>query len=92
MRLLDHPFCLGTIVATRNALDTIPTQDIMVSLDRHHSCDWGDVCPEDKGANDEALIVGNRLLSVYKTPGGTVFWIITEWDRSITTVLLPEDY
>ena len=50
------------------------------------------VCPEDWAANDRALTDGDRLLSSYLTDGGTKVWIITEWDRSITTVLLPEEY
>jgi len=83
---------LGRIIATRNALDTIPTPSILTALDRHQRCDWGDVCPDDRTANDRALDEGSRILSVYKTPAGTPFWIITEWDRSATTVLLPEDY
>ena len=50
------------------------------------------VCPEDWKLNDEALKVGNRLLSAYTAVNGVKFWIITEWDRSTTTILLPEDY
>jgi len=73
-------------------LDAIPTAEILSALDRHQRCDWGDVCPADRAANDLALEEGSRLLSVYKSTGGTPFWIITEWDRSATTVLLPEDY
>jgi hypothetical protein len=56
--------------------------------------DWGlgVVGPEDWAANDRALADGDRLLSSYLTDGGTKVWIITEWDRSVTTVLLPEEY
>ena len=54
--------------------------------------DWGDLCSEDKQANDDALSVGARLLSAYHTGDGRKFWIITEADRSVTTVLLPEEY
>ena len=50
------------------------------------------MCPQDKWANDRAVKGGERLLSVYHSKDGVKFWIITEWDRSATTVLLPEDY
>ena len=52
----------------------------------------GDVCKEDWESNDEALKNGQRLLSEYKLPDGKRIWIITEWDRSATTLLFPEDY
>lgn len=53
--------------------------------------DWGNLCEEDRLANERALREGERLLSAYETAGGVTFWIITERDRSATTVLLPED-
>lgn len=83
---------LGQIVATPNALRTISHTDLQSALSRHRSGDWGDCCPDDKQANDEALIHGGRLLSVYHTADETKFWIITEADRSATTVLMPNDY
>ena len=52
----------------------------------------GGVCPGDRAANEAALIEGLRLFSVYRTPDGVKFWIITGWDRSLTMALLPEDY
>ena len=79
-------------MVTRTALASLPTRDIAVALDRHRRGDWGDVGKQDWQANERALKHGERLLSVYRTASGTKFWIITEWDRSITTVLLPEDY
>lgn len=82
---------LGQIVITRNALDTLSKDAVYAALARHQKGDWGDVCDEDRGLNDEALKDGSRILSVYKD-GETKFWIITEADRSATTVLLPEDY
>lgn len=85
-------FPLGQVVVTRTALATLPTQDMASALDRHRRGDWGDVGREDWQANERALKHDERLLSVYRTVGGTKFWIITEWDRSLTTVLLPEDY
>lgn len=85
-------FQLGALVATQGCIAEVPDADIQAALHRHANGDWGDVCAEDKGLNDQALIDNTRLLSVYKAADGTVFWIITEWDRSVTTVLLPEEY
>ena len=82
----------GQTVITRTALATLPAQDIANALDRHRTGDWGEVGREDWRANERALKGGERLLSVYRTAEGTKFWIITEHDRSLTTVLLPEDY
>jgi hypothetical protein len=80
------------MVATPNALSQIGPADIGIGLRRHLSGDWGDLDLEDKAANDNALADGSRLLSAYHAADGTKFWIITEADRSATTVLLPEDY
>lgn len=85
-------FSLGQVVATSTALATLSAQDIAAALDQHRRGDWGDVGKEDWQANECALKQGERLLSVYHAANGTKFWIITEWDRSLTTVLLPEDY
>jgi hypothetical protein len=86
------PFQLGEIVATANAAEQLPRSVILIAIARHCSGDWGDVCEEDAKLNDEALRCGNRIHSVYCTPDGVKFWIITEWDRSVTTVLMPDDY
>ena len=59
---------------------------------RHESGDWGDVCDSDRQENEFALDKMLRLFSVYHLRDGTKIWIITEADRNITTVLLPEDY
>ena len=83
---------LGKIVVTRTAFNELPNSTIVLALARHCSGDWGEVCEEDWQSNDEAMEVGNRILSAYSTPDGLKFWIITEWDRSVTTILLPEDY
>jgi hypothetical protein len=88
----DHRFQLGQLFATPNALDQVSNDDIQAALSRHLRCDWGEVCKDDWQANDQALIEDTRLLSVYKASSGEKFWIITEADRSITTVLMPEDY
>lgn len=61
-------------------------------LMRHLQGDWGDLCEEDRQTNADALIYGNRVLSSYNLPDGQCLWIITEADRSITTLLLPEEY
>ena len=83
---------LGHIVATPNALLRLTNEDILMSIQRHQAGDWGDVCEEDRQENELSLKQGFRLLSVYHGANGTKFWIITEADRSSTTVLLPEDY
>ncbi|HAB17143.1 MAG TPA: hypothetical protein PLX89_23320 [Verrucomicrobiota bacterium] len=83
---------LGRIVATRNALAQVSHADIVHALHRHQHRDWGDLCRSDRAANDRALVDGTRILSAYETESGVKFWIITEADRSFTTVLLPADY
>lgn len=85
-------FALGQLVATPGVLELVTHDEITRALNRHLCGDWGDVCREDSEANDEALVNGLRLLSVYKATNGTKFWIITEHDRSVTTVLLPSEY
>jgi len=83
---------LGRIVATPAALEQIPAEEIRAALQRHRRRDWGTLDPEDRAANEQALIDGARILSCYQSKAGVTFWIITEADRSVTTVLLPEDY
>jgi hypothetical protein len=85
-------FCLGQIVATPNALNSVSHHEITAALRRHVRGDWGNLDAEDLHANDQALQSGQRLLSSYLTSQSIKFWIITEHDRSVTTVLLPEDY
>lgn len=82
---------LGEIVITANASLQLMTEEVLTALSRHRSGDWGDLCPEDIQANEEALMEGGRLLSAYGS-GHDRFWIITEADRSVTTVLMPDDY
>jgi hypothetical protein len=84
-------FPLGQTVITANASLQLATEEVLTAVKRHASGDWGDLCPEDSLANDEALQHGGRLLSAYGQ-GDNRFWIITEADRSVTTVLLPNDY
>ena len=85
-------FRLGHIVATPNALTRLAEDDILAAIQRHQSGDWGDVPEEDRQENEMSLQEGFRLLSAYSSAQGVKFWIITEADRSSTTVLLPEDY
>ena len=85
-------FRIGHIVSTPNALASLTYDEIQVALSRHMAGDWGNVSAEDKAANDLALVERTRILSVYHSANGTKFWIITEADRSATTILLPEDY
>lgn len=82
---------LGQLAITANASLRLTTEEVLAAVRRHASGDWGDLCPEDAMANDEALHQDGRLLSAYGQ-GDHRFWIITEADRSVTTVLLPEDY
>jgi len=86
------PVPLGRTVATPAALEVLTQADIVAALRRHSTGDWGEVDAHDRAANDDALNVGERLLSVYRSASGTTFWVITEADRSVTTVLLPDDY
>ena len=86
-------FELGHLVITSNAKSTISGTDLWPAIARHVQGEWGDMCMMDKATNDEALENGEgRLFSRHKDSRETVFWIITEPDRSSTCVLLPEDY
>jgi hypothetical protein len=88
----EPKFPLGRIVATPNALHDVPNEEIVSALSRHVQGDWGTLDKEDWSANERALLQGGRLFSAYQSSQNIKFWIITEWDRSVTTVLLPEDY
>ena len=85
-------FPLGRIMATPNALNQIPNDEILNALSRHIRGDCGALDPEDRQANEHALKHEGRLFSQYNSAQNIKFWIITECDRSVTTVLLPEDY
>ena len=85
-------FLLGQIVATPNALNQIPNDEILKAIFRHERGDWGALDPEDLESNENALKKGGRLFSSYHSIQKVKFYIITEWHRRITTVLLPEDY
>ena len=83
---------LGQIVATPGVLAAVPLECITAALHRHAAQDWGIVCEDDWKQNDYAAEHDERIFSAYLAPDRTKFWIITEWDRSCTTVLLPEEY
>ena len=84
-------FPLGQLAITANASLRLSTEEVLTALRRHACGDWGDLCPEDTLANDAALLEGGRLFSAYGQ-GKDRFWVITEADYAVTTVLLPEDY
>ena len=86
-------FAAGTIYVTIGVRESInnETHRVIPLIRRHLNQDWGDVCEEDKQSNNQALINGGRLLSSYTLDDETI-WIITEADRSATTILLPSEY
>ena len=87
-------FELGQIVATPGALAALKKagQQPGEFLTRHVNREWGDIPDEDRRENEYSLEHGFRLLSAYKTNAGDRLWIITEADRSVSTLLLPEEY
>jgi hypothetical protein len=87
-------FALGRLVATPRALTALAEsgQSPMDFVSHHLVGDWGTVCPEDWRLNDDALVDGSRIISAYQTLRGAPIWVITEADRSVTTILLPEEY
>jgi len=93
MKTNNHSkFTLGQTLITPNAQSTLHPADIILSLSRHAGGDWGLCDPDDWAANEAAILNGLRIFSVYQDRLGSKFWIITEADRTFTTVLLPEDY
>ena len=87
-------FPLGKLVATPGALAALTEagQSPQQFVARHQAGDWGECCVEDQFANDQTLLHGERLLSVYRTAINLKIWIITEADRNSTCILLPEEY
>jgi hypothetical protein len=85
-------FSLGRLAITAEAKRILHPEDTQTGLARHARGDWGECSEADVQANDFAVLQRLRMLSVYRDRNGTRFWIITEADRSGTTVLLPEDY
>ena len=89
---MNARFRLGHISTTPNTLEILTQQDILSAIQRHQAGDWGDVNQDDWHENEVSLEKGLRLWSAYHTTSGVKFWVITEADRSRTTILLPEDY
>jgi len=87
----------GQIVVTRS-VHTLMNENpefaahVYASLNRHVAGDWGEISAGDKLTNETALLDGERLFSAYTREGLPPIWIITEWDRSVTTVLFPDEY
>jgi hypothetical protein len=94
MKHTDKPrFYSGDLVITDLAADALSQTEIMTALMRHKDCDWGNVGDADRAQNELSLREGSgALCSVYPSEQGGEFWVITDWDRSKTTVLMPEDY
>jgi hypothetical protein len=94
-KALNALFPLGQIVATPGALSALGGEGISSDalLTRHVSGDWGELSEDDRRENELSIKEGFRILSAYKLPRtGAKLWIITEADRSVTTLLLPDEY
>lgn len=105
---VNAKFSLGRLVATPGSLDLLRQTGFVSDqlLSRFVTGDWGDACREDAAMNDQALVHGDRLMGVYRLVDPEklaatkpdrrsdlpTVWIITEWDRSVTTILLPQEY
>ena len=90
-------FSLGQTVMTRGVADKVAVDPLFAkfsidSLKRHANGDWGDLCEDDKKENEFSLDKHLRLFSAYEKEGLPKIWIITEADRSVTTILFPEEY
>jgi hypothetical protein len=85
---MGRPTITPSAEAALNAVGIHPIR----LLARHIHGDWGDLSVEDLAANELALLTGRRVLSSYALPGGGRVWVITDADRSVTTILLPDDY
>jgi hypothetical protein len=91
---MNPKFSLGQLVATPGALAAVEQSgdNLALFIRRHVQGDWGDLCADDIRENEFSLENGLRLLSAYRLKDNTKIWVITEADRSVTTVLLPEEY
>ncbi len=91
-------FETGQLICTRSIAGRLESDRkfssfVQPSFGRYLGSDWGDTCEEDKAMNDEALKDNERIFAVYIYPEtGETIWIITEWDRSVTTILFPSEY
>lgn len=89
-------FSLGKLVMTRAVHEKMNSDidfaiGVLGSFERYRSCDWGDLCSEDKAENEKALRNGERIFALYNI-GNEKIYIITEWDRSVTTILFSHEY
>jgi len=89
---LATKFQLGRTMITHGARTELTDNDIAAASRRHCACDWGELDPPDKARNDDAFRTEGRLFSRYRSATGIIFYIITEADRSATTVLLSHEY
>ena len=90
---LDSPrFPLGKVRATKDALSKVSHSSLILALKRHERADWGELRLKDWETNDDALGRRSRLKSVYQDEKKVRFWVITEPDRSTTTINLPGEY
>lgn len=98
LQIIDPQFPLGMLHVTSTLLEALgdhAEDALQMALNRHATCDWGELDGHDRRVNDAAFHYGGRLLSAYDHQGQhsvVRYWIITEADRSATTALLPEDY
>jgi hypothetical protein len=85
-------FELGRLLASAGAMKVLREDEMLMALSLHAAGEWGEVCEDDKQANQDALRDGTtRILSAYTFRQARV-WVLTEADRSATTILLPEEY
>jgi len=91
---MNPKFSLGQLVATPSALAAVEQSgdNLACFIRRHQQGDWGELCADDIRENEFSVANGLRLLSAYHLKDNTKIWVITEADRSVTTVLLPEEY
>ena len=88
----NQRFALGRLLITPGAKEILGDSEVFSALGRHASGDWGDVSEDDANENEFSVSRKLRIFSVYHSSNGEKFWVITEADRSATTVLLPEEY
>lgn len=86
-------FRLGSLLATPGAMNHLALAEVAAStrIDRHRGGDWGELGHADRKSNDDAVAAGDRIVSAY-TVAGMKLYVITEWDRSYTTILLASEY
>ena len=92
--IANASFPLGRVLMTSGIHSIVQEGKLnpVTYLRRHASGDWGDVCAADKQLNDQSVKGDGRLFSSYEVNEQLKLWIITEWDRSVTTLLLPSEY